>query len=666
MSTPRIEDYDIRFLAGQDSLNEPGMVQPDSYCRSMNMVNRGGMLQCRPGYRCKFAAPAGNFQGTAVFRPKQGYAVMLYGVEGILYASQYPFTESSTVSGVSFAPQARQLFFKQAEQSLRWNDDGSLTLIEPRNLMVIQDGGLTAPVVYDGTTAQHLRGAGSIPLGGPMAWSGDRLWVARGSNLFASDIANPLSFREPEYFATVQAFTFPGEITAMSEVPNSDLAQLLVFTESTTSLIQSGIRDRATWNSTPNFQRVLFPAVGCVSERSITTHLGLLWWYSSFGLTSLDAASLTQQTSILPYRDNEMADSKGRLSSDLAGVAMAFFENYLLVSVPYCDRYNRHTWVLDNAPLQLANGASRAAWNGFWTGTRPIQWLYGNFSGQEQIFYFSKDYDGVNRLWEAFSPDRQDDSCPITWYVETRGVDGSLPLQMKKFRYSDVFLQELAGKVDVAVFWAGSTRGKYKKILTKRINASRGSIRSGSTIRYDTKLFAMKNQMRTIRTQDALQLAVNETLTSTDIESPDNEFIDESFQLLIVGSGPGAVQGIRYYLEPPLGAAGSIGPNSELAGRVETDETEENFVRFDGAAAESHNFEDALAALSADIPLFVSNRTATVTQDGMTAVGTGYAESVISQADADKIAECIAAKKAVRQLQNDLPKIVSLGLALAE
>jgi hypothetical protein len=665
MPTPRTNDFDIRFLGGMESSAEPGTLGSDFFARGMNVTNRGGIVQCRPGYRCRTVLPAGNFQGGKVFRPKSGDVTLLFGVEGVLYSSPYPFLEVMVVPDVAFIPHSRQLFFQQAEQSIQFNSDGSLTLISPRNVMVIQDGGFSPPAVFDGTSAEHQRGAGAIPLGGAMAWSGDRLWVARGSSLFASDIANPFSFREPEYFATVTAFSLPGEITAMAEVPNADIAQLLVFTDSTTTLMQSGVRNRAVWNTTANFQRILFPAVGCVSQQSITTHLGLLWWYSAFGLTSLDSASFTRQTSVLPYRDNEMADSKGRMSPDVGGVAMGVFENYLMVSVPYCDSKNRHTWVLDQAPLQRGGGASSAAWNSVWTGTRPAQWIYGSFGGTEQIFHISKDFDGNNRLWESFTPDRLDDGCPITWYMETRGIDGGLPLQPKKFRYATAYLRELYGQVDVGIFWAGVSRGKYKSILKKRINASIGSIRTGEVIRYDSLMFGLKKQMRDVRTEDAQQTASATTLTSTDVESPDAEFIDEAFQLLIVGSGPGAVAGIRYFMEPPAGTAGSNSPDKEVSGAVEKDETEENFVRFDGAAAESHVFADALASFENDIPKFTSNKTATVVQSGITAVGTGFAESVISQQDADKIAECVARKVAVQELQISLPKIVSVGLSLA-
>ena len=226
-------------------------------------------------------------------------------------------------------------------------------------------------------------------------------------------------------------------------------------------------------------------------------------------------------------------------------------------------------------------------------------------------------------------------------------------------------MTELAGEVDVAVFWAGSSRGKYKKVLQKLIRASRGSIRSGHIIKADTLLFALKKQMRNLRTQDAKEIALGETQRSENVEDDELEFIDESFQILIVGSGPGAIQGLRYYMEPPEGVQGAVGPNKELAGRVERDETEENFVRFDGAAAESHNFEDALAALSTEIPRYVANTSVTVTQSGFTATATGSGESVISQTNADRIARVTATKKAVAELQRVLPKIVSVGLTLA-
>lgn len=654
--TPRTEDGELTFLGGMDSMSDSNQLSPGFYARSMNTVNRGGVVQCRPGYRCKFVMPPGNLQGGFVFRPKVGIESILFAVDGNVYLSEYPYRTYRQLA-IQFSATARQLFFVQAEQAVTRNDDNSLRLVPPVNLVIIQDGGLTAPAVFDGFNAEH---DANIKLGGPMAWSGDRLWVAQGAKLFASDIYDPRHFLEPQYFATIEAFTLPGEITALAEpTANAELASLFVFTQDSTTLIQSGIRDRTLWATTPNFQFIQFPEVGCVSPRSIALLHGLLWWYSAQGLTNVNAAMLTRQTSVTPYEDNEMAESKSRLGEDLNGVASGFFENYLLVSVPYCDRYNTHTWCLDGATFQRKEQKSPFAWNSFWTGTRPVEWFYGLFAGSNRIFYASVDYDGQNRLWEAFSPDRLDDGCPITWYVETRAYSADIPLKDKKVLYADIYLSELAGTVDLGVFWAGPHRGRYKRILTKRIEAPRGSFRIGHDITSDQKIFAFKKQVRALRTQDGRLLASSEDLSSCDVESIMLDFLDESFQLLIVGSGPGAVRGIRLYLEPAPGTPGSVSPNKELSGRCEEDEgPEQNFVRFDGAAS------DSVEALNENIPLFTSNRTVTLTEQGITEVGTGYGESVISQDDADKIATTTARRKAARKLEEALPILISTGLGL--
>ena len=621
----------------------------------MNTVNRGGIVQCRPGHRCKFAAPPGNSQGGTFFFPKLGTPVIIFGVEGLVYLSEYPFRSYRQIPDIAFIPHARQLFFKQVEQSVEINPDGSLRFITPRNLLVIQDGGFTPAAVFDGTRAEHQRGPGKIPLGGPMEWVGDRLWVARANNVFASDIANPLGFTEPQYIASIEAFILPGEVTALTRTTSVESPQLLVFTNSTTDLIQASIRDRSQWLLTPNFQRTLFPGIGCTSQRSVVAHYGLLWWWSAYGLTSFDSAVLSLQTSSLPYRDSEMQDSKSRLSEDLAGVASASIENYLLTSVPYCDHYNRHTWVMDTGAYQTIDKMAPPAWNGFWTGTRPINWLVGQVNDTSMILHFSKDFDGTNRLWESFTPDRLDDYCPITWYLETRGYFVQDALGKKQFRFSDIFLGELLGDIDIAVFWAGTPRGSYKRILTKRIRATAGTIRATDVFSAEEILYSLKKQSRRIRTQDAREIWAqeNENLSSCGVEDESAEFIEQSVQLLIVVSGPGAVRGISIYTDPEEG--------QKLGGACEADEVVENVVRFDGAAVADENFLDAVERLANQELVFRSSQTVTLTSGDIIETGVGEAESTISQEAADKIARCIATRKAAKRIEEQAPETVSRG-----
>lgn len=594
-------------------------------------------------------------QGFSVLRPKIGTETLVFGVEGKLYTSQFPFKSYTPLLGAEFSPIARQLYFKQVEQSNILNPDGSITFIQPRNLLVIQDGGFSPAAVFDGTAVFRSTGPGAIPLGGPMEWVGDRLWVARNANVFASDLGNPLSFTEPLYIAGVQFFVFSQEVTALTKtLAVSDFSQLLVFTRSTTSLLQANIRDRTAWPTTPGFQKELFPQIGCVSQRSIVFHHGFLWWFAEHGITSLDAASQGFVTSSLEIQDDAMSESKARLYDDLRGVASASYENYMLTSVPYCDQFNRHTWVIDNGVFKKADTRQeRPAWQGWWSGTRPVEWLTGELSGETRCLYISVDYDGDNRLWEAFVPDRLDDGCPITCWAELRGFSFDSLGKNKDFRYAEIFMSELLGDVDIAVFWAGSHRGRYKRILTKRIRAAEGTLRAGINLEIGKLIFALKKQSRPLRTEDGKAIIELEKLSSCDVESPRMEFRDESFQLLIVWSALAAVRLAIVYAEPPL--------NEDDAGACEEDETEENFVRFDGAASEAPDFESALAEFSEDLPVFFASSTQSLTRDGFTEIGVGSSESVISQADADKIASTIARRMAAVRLEAVLPLIVSRG-----
>jgi hypothetical protein len=344
-----------------------------------------------------------------------------------------------------------------------------------------------------------------------------------------------------------------------------------------------------------------------------------------------------------------MSVSKGFLSGDLSGICTAAFENYLMVSVPYADPFNKHTWVLDNSVIETLNSSSPSVWNTYWTGTRPVEWATGRVQGVERIFYASADYDDNNRLWAAFQDLRLDDGCPITWTMETRGYYARLPLQDKEFRMADVFLSELEGVVDIDILAAPSSRGLYVSIGKKRIRAMKGSIRYDRLIRFDENIFALKKQSRKIRTQDFRQMPDVNKLSSCGVESDSKETIDESFQLFIVGSGEGAVRGLRLFFDPV---------NDILNGQCQEEEEEERGVRFDGAALKGSS-DEIIETLEVPSEVFTSTKTFAAEIKGVSAVGTGEGISTISQEDADKIAQCIAESKVAHDLERTAP--VTLG-----
>lgn len=664
MSTASLIDIDNAFASGMRSDANPANLVTGQYWHAVNMLNRGGVLQVRPGYRCLMTLPDGNFQGFTLYHPKVGFEQMIVVIDGIVYVSEFPFQFFRMLPNVLLAAHAKQVYFAETEQSVRRLNstlESGLEFIEPRKVLFIQDGGFTAPVWYDGSHADHIRDNElDTPLGGAMLWTGDRLWVAHGSYVYGSDIANPFSFREQVYLGGISALVFESEVIAIARIPSLDSGDMMVLTDRAGHQIRASIRTRSEWTTTTDFQKEIFN-VGCSSARSVVAHCGMLWWFApNVGLTNLDAAYASKHSLRLPSKDSEMAVSKHQLSQDLSMVAGTSFGPYVLMSVPSGDLYNSHTWVVDNASVETMNEATPATWNGYWTGTRPIEWVSGKVGPQERVFHVSKDYDGQNRLWESFTEDRLDNGCPITWFVETRGFMGPLsgvaqgatrydPLRDKLFAFADIQFGELAGDVDVAVWWAGTSRGAYKRCATKRIRAGVGNIRWDQPITQDSILFGLKPQSRKVRTEDARKQDIQD---GCPVERAVIEDLDESFQLLIAGSGPAAIRNIRVFAQPY-----SENPSGECG----VDEVKENLVRFDGQAAQADKYGDAISTLAAGTPVFSSSQTVSLDHEGFSATGVGYAESLISQEDADKIATVIATRQAEVALQKAMPPMISDG-----
>ena len=667
-SGSRLIDVDSTWFLGCDSSKAPDQTRLGGYWWGINCVNVGGLISCRPGYRCVKQLPDGKLQGAALFRPAIGLEQILIGIAGVIYVAEYPFTDFRILTNVQFLPYAKQLYFQQATQSAerRTTDlNSAINIIEPRQVMFIQDGGFTAPAYYDGSQSGHIRDfAFETPAGSIMEWIGDRLWVASGNKLFASDISNPFSFREQEYPGGTSSLSFSGDITAMIAIPSIEYPQLMVFTEQDASIVQADIRDRSLWPTTDGFQRQI-ANVGCTSHRSMVSHFGRLSWMTSSGVAIFDASTLGKVAARLPIRDNELFISKNVLADDLSKVAGAAFGQFLLFSVPAEDCFNRDTWALNNASLETLNDDSGPSWMGVWWGTRPVEWVYGQIAGQERAYHISFDEDGSNRLWDTFQPNRLDNGCPITWGFFTRayfgptGQSGKTPGLNCEFQFADVALVGVEEDLDMGVFYAGGLRGAFKNILAKRISVERGSLKYDEEITATSKLFAFKPQSRLERTQDARHTPADESDSgSCPPESSRLENVDESFQLACIFHGPAGVRYIKTY---------ALEEAEDYNGEPEACENQRqyNAVRFDGAGVQSNDYAATVEDLAArPIRLFTSNKTQTITYRGFTAVGVGAAESVVSQEAADRVADIIAVQSAEDELSAVVPPTLSTGEGL--
>ena len=661
----RIIDSDTTWLSGVKSDSDPSQIPLGYAWMAVNMLNVGGLFSCRPGYRCIVTLPDGNLQGCFLFVPREGLEQAVVVIDGKVYIANWPFTNFIVLDNVQLSPYARQVFFEQAVQSAERVDTSftsAIRVIPPKAVLFMQDGGLTAPAWWDGSNSGHVVGLPyETPAGGEMAWIGDRLWVANGPQVYASDIANPFSFRESDYLGGQVSFFFRADVTALVITPSSESPQLMVFTEIDGSILQANIRDRSTWATTPNFQEEVI-GVGCTSSRSATSHYGRLVWFSSSGIAFYDPALGGKITTRLPVRDNEMLVSKATLSDDLSGVAIGQFGQFLMISVPAEDVYNRHTWILNHASMTTLADDSGPSWSGYWLGTRPVEWMNGQVANVERVFHVSVDFDGKNRLWEAFTPDRLDDGCPITWGLFTRGYFGSTAAIQEKapgtrcrLAWIDLAISAIEENLNLGVFYAGGTRGAYRQMMSKLIAVQKGSLSFDQVFDGTTDLYAFKPQSRTLRTEDANQQTVDDEQGSCGVESSDEDNIDRSFQVLIVGHGPATLRWIRpfAFLVP-----------EDLSGEATACENETDFkaVRFDGVGTEQPNYGDATADLAARaLANYTSQKTVTLEEDEFLAVGVGQAQSIVSQEAADRVAEIIATKMAENELTSVLPVITSIG-----
>jgi hypothetical protein len=394
------------------------------------------------------------------------------------------------------------------------------------------------------------------------------------------------------------------------------------------------------WTNTANFQTTILPDVGCTSQRSLVASGGQLFWFSADGMTRIDVATMGYVEGRRVVLDTDMAASKYRLDSDLSLVAGCAFESYLLMSVPHAGRKNNHTWCMDTSEQDVK-------WASYWVGTRPVEWVTGTVNDEKRCFYISEDYDGYNRLWEAFSTEKTDNGCPITWGFETRAYRGPNTAP-KVWRNAEVKFTDLLGDVDVAISFAGTHRGRFKRIGSKRISVAEGTIGLREEIDYDEDIFALRSQVRTVRTTDD-RLNRSDVLSSCclDGDLDREEHIDNDFQLCVLVNGPAAVEWIRVWMDTESEFVTADCATDESDGTVRAE-------RFDGGA-QCGSVDDVLDALSADPPVFTSSATVTESYNGVTVTGSYTVATTISQKCADKLAQCSAHMRAANSLKNEAP-----------
>lgn len=623
MSVNYNQDQDTAFFNRMNSAIGPMWLKQGQYYSGINVTSRGGIIQTRPGFSTLFSLPEGTLQGITSFKPTGSNECLVFAVNGSIYVSEHPFDTYKKIEGIQFNESSRFVEFADCLQSSAYNDDGELQVLEsPRRILVIQDG-RTRPAYWDGGTARHLNptpsyrfdetgeiltlpGRDETPIGLHMSWANDRLWVARGPNLFASDIGNPLKFTEQAYLAEGRKFTMPYDIVGMAQPASGQ--PLIVFTQSTMTFIKAYV-SRDTWLSDPEFQQTQH-GVGCVAPRSIINKLGLIWWMSSAGWTNLNYAMQSFNDSSQQILDREMDLYKRDMNHDRTGICAATYEDYTLISCPAGDKHNSETWVYDS-------NAIAPGWDGIWTGIRPVEWSGINIDGNERLFCVSKDQDGVNRLWEAFQESRTDNGQPITCYLQTRRYRWENNLR-KRFRYFDAMISEVSGNVHIAS-WVGQNAGGMAKILEHKLMSETRALDATDSFSDTSPFVDLTKQRRFLK---SINLPIQGD-GFCNLETDASFGVDTSFWLFIAWSGQMAIEAIRVFCDEPK--------DDYFEGREEQPETEYTYVNYQG-------FSGLGDVPSKMLDEHTSTQTYSVTVDGSDFSAEASVISLISQAHAEETA----------------------------
>jgi hypothetical protein len=612
------------WMKGMNSVRSPWSLPEDQYRFGQNVSCRGGIVQTRNGFKMMLSLPKGNFQGGIIFNAnKQARAAStttnlsgvtitqkqtiytpegsefagfelpyaVFVVDGKVYYSPYPLKQPKNwsdyqLSGIELDPDVSEISMVVATRSASTNTSGGTTVTPSHRMIIFQDG-INNAHYWDGSdkTGAHVP---EMPVGYWMAFSGNRLWVANGNIISASDLANPLGWTERQSGAGRGDFSVARPVTAMHDhIGQNNDTRLYVFTDQATYSLASGILDRSQWATTSNFQQTLFPNIGCVAGRSIAFQNGLMWWYSQGGLVSVDVAASSYLSSQVLYKDVEMAKAKRLMAPDYTKVCAVSYENYLLYSIPYLETLNSVTMVLDYAAASEWNQSRTPAWAGVWSGIRPVNWATNVIDGVPRCYAFSVDYtstsDGsFNHLWEAFVPERYDTYLEINQDGTTTDRISRIYCQfetallgdemgLKQLAYGELDCSQIAGTVDVKVSYRGS-KGIYQQILSSRLLAVT------DPYQYDTSQQAAKiGELGILQTQYRRLITENvqRTAKSESCESQYTLDVDKAFCFLVEWCGSMGVDAVRMYQDPWT---------EQSVGRASSNETRYCVVGEDGSS----------------------------------------------------------------------------------
>lgn len=585
---------DGQYVGGVDSFLYPTDLAPSTYAWGVNIINRGGVIQTRPGKRLIVSFCGRVAQGHYWVRTMDDRNYEMVAIDGNVFWAPLPFGAGTwqQLPGVTFSPDAQFVYFQNTIQAIQYDEANNVVVLpEPINVVLMQDGisqpcywelgaqgadpsTFTSGVVDDA----YVTGTPASPLmiGTAMLWQDNRLWQAVGPLVYASDLLYGASFQEDTYLAEQTGFRFPRNVVNMYPAP---VQGVQVYTESSIHCLASYVQDRTTWQTTPQFQSDLNLEVGIVGPWAYGLLHGMPWLFTHRGVISYDRAMTQNLTTVILTADGEMQRSKNLLAPDVSGTAIGTWENVLMVSVPASAIQNRHTWIMDAGIAEKLNNTQGACWSGIWVGSYPVQYTSPIVNGTQHNYElaYSGGFLAVDdspspqpetqyptqayiHLFENFIPNQMDDvETEVNCSVETKAYTLATD-DYYRFVFAEFMLVNLKGTVPVQVYVTGLA-GNYQELFSTTLRADVGPFGNPSTealLYYvaagqTTQFENYRRQVRHMRTQE---FVVNDPDNLSDgaacVEIGRYDGIDKAFQLMIQWQGRMGLRMIKFFYDRQL------------------------------------------------------------------------------------------------------------------
>jgi hypothetical protein len=588
---------DGQYVAGVDSLLYPTDLAQGTYAWGVNIINRGGVVQTRPGKRRVKSFSGHKGQGLNWCRTVDDKNYLMVAVDGHVYWSLFPFTVWTQMAKVSLSPNVDRIYFCNALQAIYFDSGNAIVLLpEPHNIVIMQDG-VSTPCYWDATDqsngkidVNYVTGSpkSPMPIGTAMVWQDNRLWLAVNNLVYASDFLYPQSFTENNFLAESTGFRFPRTVVNMIPSPQQGV---LVLTDSSIHSLQSFIIDRTQWQTTKDFQQDVNLEVGLVAPWAITYLHGMPWILTARGIISYDRAQNLNLSSVLFTMDGEMQRSKNLLAPDISKACMGVWENVLMIAMPASCVQNRHIWIMDAGIAEKLNNQAGACWTGIWTGTYPIQFVSPIVNGTQHNYAltYSSGFLSLNQgdspspqpetdlppqayihLFENYIPNQIDDSeTDIHCSFETR----AFTLQSDdyyRFVFAEFMLVNLQGVVPIQAYVTGLA-GNYQPLFSTTLRADIGPWGNPSkdTVLYyvalgkTTEFQNYRRQVRHLRTSEYIVHESDDQAACTEIMRFDG--VDKAFQLMIQWQGRLGIRQIKFFYDRQLQSPQGICPVDESA-----------------------------------------------------------------------------------------------------